>query len=1438
MEKFISIFGAYINDKKTLSLLEDGVLINVNLNKNKKTLNINVDFTSFIEYNIFKNAEKAIKKSLKLNYVYINPKFPASNLCSNCYNSLIEYLRIRSPGVNGILDNSSGIINNGIITIKLANGGLNLIKATKCDAELEKIIFEQYNTKIQIKFEGVTEIDIKSDNYIDREKIMEEDAKNNPLPKIITPVNENDVSNEVSINYSSNDLPFIKENAKLILGKTFKDIPKKLKDITPDDSKICVFGEIFNKTVRYSNDNTKSIIKFNITDKTDSNTIKVIASKAKAKETENLSDGDHVLLVGEYSFDKYDNEYIIWARNIIKVKAKQREDYSEHKRVELHMHTNMSALDGMTPVSKLIERAAAFGHKAIAITDHGVVQAFPDAMNAAKKLKEKGKNIKIIYGLEGYFVDDMSGAVKTAASRTFDGEFIAFDLETTGLSAKTEMITEIGAVKILNGEIIEKFSMFVNPQKPIPPKITELTGITDDMVKDAPLEKEAIDAFFEFCGENPILIAHNAPFDMSFLYAALKRCNMFKTITNIDTVPLSRSLLPDLKSHKLNIVANRLKLPPFNHHRACDDAFVLAQIFIEFMNIMKEDKNINNVIDINSGINVDAKKSKLYHIIILAKNKTGLKNLYKLISISHLHNFFKKPRIQKSLLNDYREGLIIGSACEAGELYEAIKQDKSWSDLCKIAGYYDYLEIQPIANNEFMIRNGLVHNENDLKEHNKTIQRLGKYLNKPVLATCDVHFCDPEDEVYRRILMAGQGFADADNQAPLYLRTTDEMLKEFEYLGKEKAFEVVVSNTNKIADMCEEIIPIPDGVYPPNIDGASEDLQKITWQKAHEIYGEELPLIVEERLKRELDSIIKHGFAVLYITAQKLVSKSEKNGYLVGSRGSVGSSFAATMAGITEVNPLSPHYICPSCKYSKFITDGSYGSGFDLPKKNCPNCNTVLNRDGHEIPFETFLGFNGDKAPDIDLNFSGEYQGEAHKYTEELFGKENVFKAGTISSIAEKTAFGFVKKYEESKSLVLHKAEEDRLIKGCTGVKRTTGQHPGGMVVVPRGMDVEDFTPVQRPADAVDSDIITTHFDFHSIHDTIYKLDILGHDVPTIYKYLEDYTNLSVKDVPMSDENVIKLFTTPEPLGVTEEEIDCNTGTLTLPEMGTNFVRQMLIESKPKTFTDLLQISGLSHGTDVWLGNAQELIKSGKCTISDVIGTRDSIMTYLMHKGLDPSMSFKIMEIVRKGLAAKLLTDEHFNAMKEKKVPQWYIDSCMKIKYMFPKAHAAAYVIAALRLGWYKIYHPIQYYAAYFTVRGEDFDVETVLKGLSEVNFKKAAIKAKGKEATAKENDTYSSLQVAAEILARKIEFLNVDLYKSHATKYLVEDSKIRLPFNCIKGLGQTAAQSLMQAREGGEYISIFDLQQRSKISKTIIETMKTLGILNGMPDDSQMTMF
>lgn len=1426
---------------ETAEILSNTKILEMSISREDRQIDVTAQFDKIIPFSLLHQYEIDVAKAYGLNAIKIYPRYDSSLFCERSFFEVIEQLKASIATINGFFNGSECEADGDILRIKLKNGGADILKSSHCDSEISRLISEQYGLKFNIEFIELEKEQLPPwDEPLPQQQVP---APENPAPKKESKPEKKETAPKKAKTYTAQPpewLKFDPSSAVCVLGREIKKPPVRLDSVTLESGRVVVCGDVFTFDSRETRDGSKYIITFNITDYTSSNTVKVIQDKKKAEPLlEAVKNGVTVLVCGDVSYDKYDREIAIRALDISTVKKiDDRTDNAPQKRVELHLHTTMSSMDAVTPAAEYIKRAAAWGHKAIAITDHGVAQAFPDAMNAREELEKSGKEIKVIYGIENYFVDDMAPAVFGDDDTPFDGEFIAFDLETTGLSREKDRITEIGAVRIKGGEIVEEFDTFVNPGRHIPENITQLTGIDDEMVKDAPSDKEAVEKFFEFCGNAP-LVAHNAAFDAGFIRAALERNGIKRDFTYIDSIPICRTLYPELKSYRLNIVAKYLKLPPFNHHRACDDARELGEIFKILLTELEQKRGVKSVKDINGALcGEDVKKMRSYHQILLVKNAVGLKNLYKLISKSHLDYFYKKPKIPRSLLMQYREGLLVGSACEAGEVFRAILDGKPENELRKIASFYDFLEIQPLGNNAFLLREGRVKDEKALQDINRTIVRLGEELGKPVVATGDVHFIDEKDKVFREILMTGQGYTDADNQPPLYFRTTEEMLKEFEYLGPEKAYEVVVTNPNKIADMIEQVRPIPKGNYPPSLEGADEELQRITWNKAKEIYGDPLPDIVKNRLQRELDSIIKHGFAVLYMIAQKLVAKSESDGYLVGSRGSVGSSFVATMSGITEVNPLPPHYVCPKCKYSEFITDGSVGSGFDLPEKMCPKCGEKLEGNGHDIPFETFLGFDGDKSPDIDLNFSGEEQPTAHKYTEVLFGKGHVFRAGTIASVAEKTAYGFVLKFLEQKGKVLHKAEELRLAKGCTGVKRTTGQHPGGMIVVPRDYEIYDFTPVQHPADDPDSDIITTHFDFNSLHDTILKLDILGHDVPTLYKHLEDLTGIGVMSVPMNDPKVMKLFTSTEPLGVTPEEIGSETGTLSLPEMGTKFVRQMLIESQPKTFSDLLQISGLSHGTDVWIGNAQELIKNGICTISEVVGTRDSIMTYLMHKGVEPKHAFKIMEIVRKGRAPKLLTEEYINEMKEHNVPQWYIDSCMKIKYMFPKAHAAAYVIAAIRLGWYKVYRPLEYYAAYFTVRGGDFDASIVLGGKEQVKAKMNEIINKGKEATAKELDLFTTLEIVNEAYARGISFLPVDIYKSDATKFLVEDGKIRVPLNSLKGLGDSVAKSIAAAREKGPFISQDDLSARGGASKSVIEMLEQAGALGDLPKTSQITFF
>ena len=1260
---FLSLFGEYI-DHSVAAYFDSATVESIEASLAERSVSMLVSFPAPIDSAVIKKARAELIRVMNLHRLDLGIHFPPDTFDINYMTGFVKEIYEHFPASRTILEGAVYNISGDKLTVELAANGKDVLVNLGCDKFIRQTIDRRFERLINVEF--VSNVSAQDDIKVLEELQKKENQKIAVAPPMANPVAASKAPVQKKPKEKTyDDLPISITNAKPLFGTLVKGKPKPIKECLPEDGEVVVWGDVFSLETRESKDGRYSIINFNITDYTSSYPVKVFGEKKKCEDlVANLKDGKTVLVRGAINMDTYMHTYLINARAVTEIEKIEKQDNAPEKRVELHLHTNMSAMDGMTSAKELVSRAIAWGHKAIAITDHGVVQAFPEACNTAAKA-----GIKIIYGMEGYLVDD--------------------------------------------------------------------------------------DAFYD---------------DYGF---------------------------------------------------GVDD-----EIPAEYIEKVRAEKT--------------------YHIIIIAKNTQGLKNLYKLITDSNLKFFKRRPRIPRHRLMQMREGLIVGSACEAGELYRALVDQKSDEDVLRIASFYDYLEIQPNGNNAFMLRSQDERYERfktveDLENVDRQIIHIADKLGKMVVATCDVHFIDPGNAVFREILMTSMGFSDASQQAPLYFRTTDEMLAEFAYLGEETAKEVVITNPNKIADLCESgMTPFPRGTFPPSLEGADEDLTRICWERTKRDYGDPVPENVAQRLEKELKSIISNGFGVLYMIAQKLVQNSEEHGYYVGSRGSVGSSFVAHAAGISEVNPLPPHYICTKCKHSEFFMDGSVGSGYDLPPKDCPNCGIPMHRDGHDIPFETFLGFKGDKQPDIDLNFSGEYQFYAHRYTEELFGIDHTFKAGTIGTIADKTAYGFVKKWLEVKGITVNRAEEDRLTKGCTGVKRTTGQHPGGMVVVPASNDAEDFTPIQHPADDVSGGLRTTHFDFHSLHDTILKLDNLGHDVPTLYRHLEDSTGINVFDVDICDPKLYELLTSPEPLGVTAEEIGCETGTLSLPELGTPFVRGMLMEAKPKNFSDMLQISGLSHGTDVWLGNAQELIKNGTCTISEVIGTRDNIMVYLMHKGLEPDMAFKIMEIVRKGNATKLLTEAHIKAMKEHNVPDWYIDSCMKIKYMFPKAHAAAYVSAAMRLAWYKVYKPTEYYATYMTVRGEDLDTVAILEGRGAVKQLMNSIINKGHDATAKEENMYVAMQVVNEMMARGVEFLPIDLYKSHATVYKIEDGKIRLPFMSMAGTGESAAVALMKARDDGEgeYMSRDDLQQRAGVSKSVMETLDACGALEGLPQSTQMSFF
>jgi len=1239
------------------------------------------------------------------------------------------------------------------------------------------------------------------------------------------------------------------DNPDVIFGRDFEEETIRIEQIMGEMGEVVIRGQILSMDERPIR-GEKTILMFSITDFTDTIMVKMFCKDEYLKEIKDggIAKGAFLKIKGVTTIDRFDSELTIGS--VIGIKkipsfVSTRMDTSPVKRVELHCHTKMSDMDGVSDVKDIIKRAMKWGHKALAITDHGDVQAFPDANHAIGK----DDDFKIIYGMEAYLVDDLKGLVENPMGQTFADSFVVFDLETTGFSAAKNKIIEIGAVKVVNGSITERFSTFVNPKVPIPYEIEQLTHITDDMVLDAPMIHEILPQFMEFC-QNAVMVAHNADFDMSFIRHNCDLLGLECEKTVLDTVALARVLLPSLNRFKLNTIAKALNISLENHHRAVDDAACTAEIFTKFVEMLRERgiETMENLEQMESYTEESIRKLPSYHAIMLAQNDIGRVNLYRLVSDSHIKYYNRRPKIPKSEFMKYREGILLGSACEAGELYRTLLRGSTQEEVARIVQFYDYLEIQPLGNNAFMLRSDKepIESKEDLKDINRQIVELGEQFNKLVVATCDVHFLDPEDSIYRSIIMAGKGFDDADQQAPLFLRTTEEMLKEFEYLGSEKAEEVVIENTNKIANMCEKISPVRPDKCPPVIENSDGMLREICYTRAHEIYGEELPPVVVERLERELNSIISNGFAVMYIIAQKLVWKSNEDGYLVGSRGSVGSSFVATMAGITEVNPLSPHYICSNCHYVDFdseLVKGYAGkAGCDMPDRNCPHCGQKLMKEGFDIPFETFLGFKGNKEPDIDLNFSGDYQSKAHKYTEVIFGDGQTFRAGTIGTLADKTAFGYVKHYYEERGVPKRNCEIDRIVQGCVGVRRTTGQHPGGIIVLPLGENIYSFTPVQHPANDMTTDIITTHFDYHSIDHNLLKLDILGHDDPTMIRMLQDLTGVDPQTIPLDSPEVMSLFQNTSALGIEPEDIGgCKLGALGIPEFGTDFAMQMLIDTKPQAFSDLVRIAGLSHGTDVWLGNAQTLIQEGKATISTAICTRDDIMTYLIGKGLDSEEAFTIMERVRKGAVANGKCKEwpeYKQDMLDHGVPDWYVWSCEKIKYMFPKAHAAAYVMMAWRIAWCKVFYPLAYYAAFFSIRATSFNYELMCQGKERLEHHMHEYERRKDELSKKEQDTYKDMRIVQEMYARGFEFLPIDLYRAKAHHFQIIDDKLMPSISTIDGLGDKAADAVVEAAKDGKFLSRDDFRQRTKVSKTVIDKMVELGILSDLPESNQLSLF
>ena len=1511
-KKFFEVFPTLkVKDDMRL-LLQDVEVSKVTTNSNRDFVRIHIESAHLLQKKMIYRVESMVKEQLfgrnrlqievKEQY-HLSAQYTPENLLNEYLDSILEELGAESVVERSMMQSATwSFETENVLSLRLTDTIVAKGKKEHLVHYLERIFAERFccpievhvtykkakdsklkynDQKIQQEVEAILEhtAAVREENAgqkaeaSDEEKKKEtkkEEKKAATVQKSASKPMTGGKGKKFSGNFGKKERfsPFKRnpDDPNLLYGRDFDDDPIELSTVVGEMGEITFRGKVIEFDTREIR-NEKTIVMFAVTDFTDTIMVKMFVRNEQLPDVlGDIKKGAFLKIKGVTTIDKFDGELTIGSvTGIRKISdfTESRMDTAPEKRVELHCHTKMSDMDGVSEVVDILKRAHEWGHKAIAITDHGVVQAFPIANHFIEGL-DKDDPFKVIYGVEGYLVDDLQDVAVNEKGQSLNGTYVVFDLETTGFSPIKDKIIEIGAVKVENGVITDKFSTFVNPKVPIPFEITNLTSITDDMVMEAPDIETILPQFLEFVGD-AVLVAHNASFDVSFIEQNCRYQDITPDFTSVDTVAMARILLPTLSKFKLNVVANALHISLENHHRAVDDAGATAEIFVKFVEMLRA-RNIKTLTKLNQfgAQNKDAiRKLPSYHVIILAKNQTGRVNLYKLVSESHLDFYARRPRIPKSELSKYREGLIVGSACEAGELYQAILNDKSEQRISRIVNFYDYLEVQPLGNNEFMIDSPKitkVNSEEDLREINRKIIALGEKFNKPVVATCDVHFLNPEDEVYRRIIMAGKGFPDADNQPPLYLHTTDEMLEEFEYLGSAKAREIVIENPNRISDMIERISPVRPDKCPPVIPDSDKTLREICYNKAHSMYGEELPPVVTERLERELNSIISNGFAVMYIIAQKLVWKSNEDGYLVGSRGSVGSSFVATMAGITEVNPLSPHYYCPNCHYSDFDSDEvrayAGGCGWDMPDKNCPECGTPLIKDGFDIPFETFLGFKGNKEPDIDLNFSGDYQSNAHKYTEVIFGAGQTYRAGTIGTLADKTAFGYVKNYYEERGQGKRTCEINRIVGGCTGIRRSTGQHPGGIIVLPLGEDINSFTPVQHPANDMTTDIITTHFDYHSIDHNLLKLDILGHDDPTMIKTLEEYISspamdneynetdhkFVATDIPLDDPGVMSLFHDTSALGITPDDIGgCPVGCLGIPEFGTDFVIQMVVDTKPKTLSDLIRISGLSHGTDVWLNNAQDLIKSGKATISTAICTRDDIMTYLINKGLDSEESFTIMERVRKGTVAKGKCKEWPDFKKDMidhDVPDWYIGSCEKIKYMFPKAHAAAYVMMAYRIAYCKVNYPLAYYGAYFGIRANAFSYEKMCQGKEKLQYYINDYTRRSSSLTNKEQDEMKDMHIVQEMYARGFEFMPIDIYKAKATKFQIIDGKLMPPFSTIDGMGDKAAEAVEVAAKDGPYLSRDDFRQRTKASKTVIDTMNDLGLFGELPESNQLSLF
>jgi DNA polymerase-3 subunit alpha (Gram-positive type) len=1423
------------NETGDIGLDFSGIYIKgIKVNKSTHQTKISVISNTVIENGNHKKLKELLKNKFSIKDLVLDIEYEMSGsdneIISRNRDAIIGLIEEKSALLSNMISKEQIICMDNKILINILDANKEFIKKTG----IEKTITEYFEKNFDLNIEVIIKV---KQNGLDNKYIEYKKKEEDRITELHIKENDNKESYKKSeskiINTNSgNGNSFKRRRGSVVIKKIPDEEKIKIDDIDEYSGSVIIEGEIL-KTEQREIKGGRTLIIFDITDLSSSVTCKFFSKNETAAEyLDIIKSGNYIKVKGDVQFDTYQKEITVFVKALQLSKKEERMDESEEKRIELHLHTQMSSMDGLTDIKKLIKRASDWGHEAVAITDHGVVQAFPDAY-----IQGKNHNVKIIYGVECYLLDDTEPVAYNQGDIPLDGEFVVVDIETTGLNPEIDKITEIACIRIKNGGIQDSFTTLVNPEKEIPFHIEKLTGITNEMVSTAPTIDKVMKKFFNFTGDAPV-IAHNAAFDISFLKFNSRLLKRGIENPVIDTLALTKEMFKELKSHRLSRVAGYLGISIEKCHRAMDDAAATAKIFIKCVELLKN-RDIHNFRDMQEefdNIN-DIKTGDTYHAIILVRNYKGLKNLYRIISESHINYYYKKPRVPKKLLMKYREGLLLGSACEAGELYKAFLNKKPVKEISRIIRFYDYLEIQPLGNNGFMIDKQIVESWDILKKINKKIVKAGERFGKPVVATCDTHFLDPVDEYYRRILMAGQKYEDADKQAPLYYRTTQEMLDEFNYLDSDIARKVVIEAPGYINSLIEDIKPIPDGTFPPVIEGAETQIREISERKAIKMYGDELPGVVKERMEKELNSIITHGFSVMYIIAMKLVKKSLDDGYLVGSRGSVGSSFVAFLLDITEVNSLPPHYRCPECLYSEFLDDGEYDCGFDIPYKKCPKCDTELIKDGYDIPFETFLGFQGDKEPDIDLNFSGEYQPRAHKYTEELFGRENVYRAGTISTIASKTAFGFVKGYLTDRGIIKPGAEINRLVSGCEGVKRTTGQHPGGVMIVPKDKDIYDFTPVQRPADDNNTDIITTHFDYHSISGRLLKLDILGHDDPTVIKMLEDITGVDAKTIPIAEETTMGIFCSTKPLGIKEEDIKSPVGTFGIPEFGTKFVRQMLVDTKPTTFSELIRISGLSHGTDVWLNNAKDLIKDKTAVLKEVICTRDDIMLYLMHMGIEPIIAFKIMEDVRKG---KGLKPEYEKVMRENFVPKWYIKSCNTIKYMFPKAHAAAYVMMAFRIAWFKVYHPEAFYAAYFTVRADDFDASLMTHGKDKVESKIKELEGQGNDISQKDKNVLTILEVVNEMYARNIKFLPVDIYESDIEKFIITENGIRPPLNALQGLGKKAALNIVEARKSKKekFKSIDELKVEARVTKAVIEIMQENGCLEGLPESNQISFF